>query len=74
MDRMAERHDLKPRVPFMLLRVDITGATRTPPLFPIIQTLGEQEVGRSAELWEMRLFSICNGELPRRADSRCHSA
>lgn len=50
MDGMAQRRQLKRRVPFMLLRVTITGATQTPPLFPIIATLGASEVRRRVQM------------------------
>jgi glutamyl-tRNA synthetase len=46
MDVMAQSHDLKRGVPFMLLRIATTGSRQTPPLFPVITVLGEAEVRR----------------------------
>lgn len=47
---LAERMEVKAGVPFMLLRVAITGAERTPPLYPIMQLLGPSEVRRRLDL------------------------
>ena len=46
MDEMWQRRQLKRGVPFMLVRVAITGSTRTPPLHAVIDVLGPEEVKR----------------------------
>jgi glutamyl-tRNA synthetase len=46
MDAMVGRHGLKRGVPFMLLRVAITGAKQTPPLYDVIRVLGAETVRR----------------------------
>ena len=43
---LATAHTVKPGAVFMLLRVAVTGSERTPPLYPILQLLGESEVHR----------------------------
>ncbi len=43
-DAMWESRDLKRSVPFMLLRIAITGSKQTPPLFSVIEVLGPEEV------------------------------
>jgi glutamyl-tRNA synthetase len=48
-DAMWESRGLKRAVPFMLLRIAITGSRQTPPLFGIIEVLGPDEVRRRIE-------------------------
>jgi glutamyl-tRNA synthetase len=45
-DAMWESRGLKRAVPFMLLRIAVTGSKQTPPLFSIIEVLGRDEVRR----------------------------
>ncbi len=45
-DAMWESRGLKRAVPFMLLRIAITGSKQTPPLFGITEVLGPDEVRR----------------------------
>ena len=47
---LAQRLEIKPGVPFMLLRIAITGVDRSPPLFPIMQILDGDEVRRRIEV------------------------
>ncbi|GAC1646152.1 MAG: glutamate--tRNA ligase [Chloroflexota bacterium] len=49
MDTLWQQRDLKRGVPFMLLRIAITGSRQTPPLHGIIQVLGASEVRRRVE-------------------------
>jgi glutamyl-tRNA synthetase len=46
MDAMWQSRDLKRAVPFMLLRIAVTGSKQTPPLFGVIEVLGPNEVRR----------------------------
>lgn len=46
MDRMWQSRELKRGVPFMLLRIAITGSKQTPPLHGVIEVLGAAEVKR----------------------------
>ena len=46
MDTMWQSRELKRAVPFMLLRIAVTGSKQTPPLFGIIAVLGPDEVRR----------------------------
>jgi len=48
MDAMWQTRDLKRGVPFMLLRLAVTGSRQTPPLHGVISVLGPQEVRRRA--------------------------
>lgn len=45
-DAMWQSRELKRAVPFMLLRIAVTGSKQTPPLFGIIEVLGPDEVRR----------------------------
>jgi glutamyl-tRNA synthetase len=54
-DAMWESRGLKRAVPFMLLRIAVTGSKQTPPLFGIIEVLGPDEVRRRIEGALMRL-------------------
>lgn len=49
MDTMWESRGLKRAVPFMLLRIAVTGSKQTPPLFGVIDVLGPLEVRRRVE-------------------------
>lgn len=49
MRAVAQRQEVKAGVPFMLLRVAVTGTDRSPPLFPIMSLLGPEEVRRRIE-------------------------
>jgi glutamyl-tRNA synthetase len=44
--RLAAAAEVRPGAVFMLLRVALTGTERTPPLYPIVALLGEDEVHR----------------------------
>ncbi len=46
---LAQQHGVKPGAVFMLLRVAVTGTERTPPLYPILQVLGADEVSHRLE-------------------------
>lgn len=46
MDAMWQAHDVKRGVPFMLLRLAITGSKQTPPLHGVVNVLGAEEVRR----------------------------
>lgn len=48
-DTMWQSRELKRAVPFMLLRIAVTGSKQTPPLFGIIEVLGASEVRRRIE-------------------------
>lgn len=41
--QLQQKLELKPRPAFMTLRVALTGATATPPLFDVMEILGRQE-------------------------------
>lgn len=49
MDAMWQSRGLKRGMPFMTLRVAITGTRQTPPLFPVVQVLGPEEVRRRVQ-------------------------
>lgn len=49
MDAMWQQRDLKRGVPFMLLRIAITGSRQTPPLHGVIDVLGAAEVRRRVQ-------------------------
>jgi glutamyl-tRNA synthetase len=49
MDAMAQTHELKRGVPFMLLRIAVSGSKQTPPLHGIMDILGPAEVRRRVE-------------------------
>lgn len=49
MDGMARERDLKRGVPFMLLRVAVTGSKQTPPLHAVIEVLGAAETRRRVD-------------------------
>lgn len=49
MDEMWQRRELKRGVPFMLVRVAVTGSKRTPPLHDVIDVLGPDEVKRRVD-------------------------
>jgi glutamyl-tRNA synthetase len=49
MDAMWQSRDLKRGVPFMLLRIAITGSKQTPPLHGVIAVLGAVEVRRRVD-------------------------
>ena len=50
MDAMWQSRELKRGVPFMVLRIAITGSKQTPPLHGVIEVLGADEVkGRVRE-------------------------
>ncbi|HEX6510054.1 MAG TPA: glutamate--tRNA ligase [Chloroflexota bacterium] len=55
MDAMWQARELKRAVPFMLLRIAITGSKQTPPLFGVTQVLGAAEVRRRIEAALSRL-------------------
>jgi glutamyl-tRNA synthetase len=50
MDAMWQSRDLKKGVPYMLVRIAISGSKQTPPLYPMIQVLGSAEVHRRIEV------------------------
>jgi glutamyl-tRNA synthetase len=54
-DAMWESRGLKRAVPFMLLRIAVTGSRQTPPLFGIVDVLGPVEVRRRIEGALLRL-------------------
>jgi glutamyl-tRNA synthetase len=49
MDGLAQSRELKRGVPFMLLRVAVTGSKRTPPLYGVISVLGPEQVRERVE-------------------------
>jgi glutamyl-tRNA synthetase len=54
-DAMWESRGLKRAVPFMLLRIAVTGSRQTPPLFGVVDVLGPDEVRRRIEGALLRL-------------------
>jgi glutamyl-tRNA synthetase len=57
-DAMARAREIKRGVPFMLLRVAITGSKQTPPLYGIIRVLGADEVRRRVQMALRRLSEL----------------
>jgi glutamyl-tRNA synthetase len=49
MDAMWQSREIKKGVPYMLVRIAISGSKQTPPLYPMIQVLGSDEVRRRIE-------------------------